>query len=273
MRIALVQVASPGSESTPERRSRVADLLHAAAGADLIVLPELWDVGYFAFDRYGDESQPSAGPTVTALAEVARALGAFVHVGSFVERTPDGRLRNTAVLLDRRGQPVLRYSKVHVFGYQSREAELIQPGDSLDVTGTEFGALGTTTCYDLRFPELWRGLVDNGAELAVVPAAWPMARLEHWRLFTAARAVEQQILMIACNAVGEQGGVELAGHSRVIDPWGQVVVEADSSEGITFCEVDPAVVAAARVAFPVLRDRLPDYSALLGGSPIGATST
>jgi predicted amidohydrolase len=257
VRIALVQLASPPSESPEQRRERVRQLVsEQARGADLIVLPELWAAGYFAFDAYPNRAEPLDGPTVATARELARELGAYVHAGSLVERTPDGRLFNTAVLLDPDGAIVHTYRKVHVFGYASREAELLTPGEQLEVVDTRFGPVGATTCYDLRFPELWRGLVDRGARLVVVPAAWPAARREHWRLFTSARAVEEQVLLIACNATGPQdGGVELAGHSRVVDPWGTVLAEAGTAEGVTFCDVDPSTVDKVRAEFPVLADR------------------
>ncbi|GAA4094741.1 carbon-nitrogen family hydrolase [Actinomadura miaoliensis] len=256
MRVALVQVASPPEEPPAERRERVGAMVAQARGADLVVLPELWAAGYFAFDRYTERSETLAGPTVTAAREWARDLDAYVHAGSIVERDDTGRLFNTAVLIAPDGQIAHTYRKVHVFGYASREAELLTPGDTLDVCATPFGPLGATTCYDLRFPELWRDLVDRGAQTVVVPAAWPEARREHWRLFTTCRAVEEQVLLIACNAVGVQhGGVVLGGHSRVVDPWGTVLAEADTAEGVTFCEIDPAVVGKVRAEFPVLADR------------------
>lgn len=262
MLVALVQVGSPADEAVADRRARVAGLIRSAAGADLIVLPELWAVGYFAFDRYAQEAEDRDGVTATELAGLARELGAYIHIGSMVERTAKGGLRNTAILLDRAGRIVHSYSKLHVFGYQSLEAEMLEPGDSLDTSPTEFGRVGSTTCYDLRFPELWRGLVDLGAEIVIVPAAWPAARSEHWRLFTSARAVEEQVIVISCNAVGRQGEVELGGLSRIVDPWGAVLVEAGTSEGVTFCEVDPAIVPAVRKTFPVLHDRLDSYAQL-----------
>lgn len=259
VRVALVQVASPADEPVPERRRRVEALVRSARGADLVVLPELWAVGYFAFDAYAQEAEPVVGPTVSGLAKVAQELSCHVHVGSFVEDAGDGAVRNTAALLGPDGSVQHTYSKLHVFGYRSREAELLQPGTSLGTSTTPFGTIGSTTCYDLRFPELWRSLVDAGAESVVVPAAWPAARVEHWRLFTTARAVEQQMFVIACNAVGEQAGTELGGHSRIIDPWGEVLVEAGTGEGITWGEIDPTRVAGVRAEFPVLQDRLPSY--------------
>lgn len=255
MRIALIQVASPASETVARRRARVGELVRSAAGSDLIVLPELWAVGYFAFDAYRSAAEPADGPTVTDAARWARELGGHVLAGSYVECDSEGRLFNATALVGPDGTVVHRYRKVHVFGYQSLEATLLTPGGQVSATVTPFGALGATTCYDLRFPEIWRGLVSTGAELVVTPAAWPEARLEHWRVLTQARAVEEQILLIACNAVGEQAGVRLGGHSRVVDPWGMVLAESGQDEGVTTVEVDPQVIARTREAFPVLGDR------------------
>lgn len=255
MRVSMVQVASPSTEPVAARRERVGQLVAEAAGADLVVLPELWAPGYFSFERYADLAEPLDGDTVAAGREWAVRLGCFLHLGSVLELTADGRFHNTAVLIGPDGAVVQTYRKIHVFGYKSREAELLSPGDKVSVTSTALGPLGTTTCYDLRFPELWRALVDAGAEAVVVPAAWPAVRRSHWQLFTACRAVEEQIVMIACNAVGTQGDTVLGGHSRVVDPWGTVLVEADDREGIHSVDVDLGVVAAARAEFPVLRDR------------------
>jgi predicted amidohydrolase len=255
MRVSLVQVASPPSEPVSARRTRVGQMLDDAAGSDVVVLPELWSPGYFAFERYEDLAEPLSGDTVAAGREWARQLGCYVHLGSVLERSVVGDLHNTAVLLDPTGEIVHTYRKMHVFGYRSRERELLTPGTELEVADTAIGRIGATTCYDLRFPELWRALVDLGAEHVIVPAAWPAARREHWRLFTSARAVEQQVLLLACNAVGDQAGTALGGFSRVVDPWGEVLAEAGATEGIITCDVDSAVVARTRAEFPVLNDR------------------
>lgn len=260
MRIAQIQVASPDAESVAARRQRVATIVAAAAGADLITLPELWAPGYFSFDHYPARAEPLDGDTVTAGCEWARALGTWIHLGSIIEADPAGAggpggLHNTAVLIDPAGTVAHTYRKVHVFGLGSLEAQLLQPGDSVSVTAGPLGETGATTCYDLRFPELWRRLVDAGAESVIVPAAWPAARLDHWRLLTSARAVEQQVIVVATNATGEHGGVAIAGHSRVIGPWGETLAEAGTDEGITWAEVDPAAPAEIRARFPVLADR------------------
>lgn len=264
MRAALVQAASPDEETADDRRHRVAALVRdaAAQGAGLVVLPELWAAGYFAFDAYEREAEPADGRTVRDMAALARELGVHLHAGSFVERLGDGSLRNTAALIDPRGEVVLTYSKIHVFGYRSKEARLLLPGDRVAVADTPFGPVSSTTCYDLRFPELWRRIADIGAHLVIVPAAWPAARLAHWRLFTSVRAVEEQVLIVACNAAGTQAGVRLAGHSRVVDPWGTVLAEAGEDEGVTLCEIDPGIVPSVREEFPVLGDRIASYDAL-----------
>lgn len=263
MRVALAQIASPDTETPAHRLERVRrSLIDFSADADLVVLPELWRVGYNHFDDYQAAAETLDGPTVQVLQAVARDRRCYVHVGSIVERTDSGKLRNTAVLIDPDGRIAHHYSKVHVFGYQSREAGLLLPGRRIRVTDTAFGPAAATTCYDLRFPGLWTELVGAGAEIVIVPAAWPKARLAHWRLLTSARAVDNQVVVIACNAVGTHNGVELGGHSRVVDPWGEVLGEADGSEGFTLVEIDPAVVGRTRAEFPVLGDRLDDYGVL-----------
>src|SRR5699024_3618501 len=115
------------------------------------------------------------------------------------------------------------------------------------------------------FPELWRALVDAGAHTVIVPAAWPASRRRHWQLFTETRAVEEQVLVLACNAVGTQAGTQLAGHSRVVDPWGEVLAEAGDSEEVLACEVDSDVATSVREEFGVLGDR----TKMFGRSPVG----
>ncbi|MFV0434508.1 MAG: carbon-nitrogen family hydrolase [Leucobacter sp.] len=271
-RIALVQVASPFDETQLERIARVEALLRQHSDVDLFVLPELWSAGYFAFDRYDELAETLDGPTVTMARGVARDLGASIHLGSIIERGENGALHNTAVLIDAEGRIAQTYRKIHVFGYRSLEAELLTPGTTLDVTATPFGELASTTCYDLRFPGLWQELSTRGAEVVVVPAAWPAARREHWELLTQARAVEHQLWVLACNACGVQGegdsAVQLGGFSRVVDPSGRIVAECGDGEEVLVVDIDPARVAEVRAEFPVIADRLSagDYGALARAS-------
>jgi predicted amidohydrolase len=256
MRVALLQVASPLDESPADRIARIGGMVRALDDVDLVVLPELWAPGYFAFEEYDERAETMDGPFVAECARWARRLEAHLHVGSFIERDADGRLHNTALLLGPDGDVLLSYRKVHVFGYRSLESRLLSAGERVDAVATGLGTVGTTTCYDLRFPELYRMLVDLGVEVLVVPAAWPLARLEHWRLLTRTRAVENQMVVLACNAAGRQGDVSLAGHSVVVDPWGRVLAEAaGTEEEILYVDVDLSSVGEVRAEFPVLRDR------------------
>lgn len=272
--VSVVQVASPPDETPERRRARVSELVRAQAyGSDLVVLPELWANGYFEFDAYPEQAEELDGPTVTLGRQLAVELRCHLHLGSVLLRHPDAGMTNTALLIGPDGQIVHRYEKIHVFGYQSREAELLRPGASVSVAATPLGKLAATTCYDLRFPELWRALVDAGAELAVVPAAWPAARCSHWRLFTSCRAVEEQVYVIACNAVGPQrDGVLLGGHSRIVDPWGEVILEAGDEEGVFTATIDRDLVSRTRAEFPVLRDRVPGITTV-PSITVGTTET
>lgn len=255
MKVALMQLASPEGESPSDRLERAGRWCTAARGADLIVLPELWRSGYFAFDSYETCAEPLDGDTAAAAADWARDLGCHIHLGSFVERDSGGRLHNTALMVTPHGRSLLVYRKIHLFGLGSREPELITPGAGLTVAATDFGTAGAAICYDLRFPELWRGLVDGGATMAIISAAWPVARVSHWQLLTTCRAVENQMFVIACNAAGTQDGVMLGGRSRVVAPTGEVIAEAGADEEVLFAELEPSLVDRVRREYPALRDR------------------
>jgi predicted amidohydrolase len=250
MRVTLIQTEIDGSLPLAERVAGVAEQVAACTG-DLVLLPELWATGYFAFDDYAATAQPLDGPLVRAMGAAAAAAGVTLHAGSMVERDAAGRLHNTSLLFDADGTLVHTYRKVHLFGYGSREQELLSPGSS--VTG--LGSLALSTCYDLRFPELFRAQVDGGALLFLVAAAWPLARLAHWQVLLRARALENQSFLLACNAAGRQGAVELAGRSAVVDPWGTMLAEAGGGAETLTVEIDPDLAVRARKEFPALADR------------------
>jgi predicted amidohydrolase len=255
MRVAAIQLRVDDSEPAASRVERAVSLVRAQAGADLVVLPELWVPGAFGYSGYDASASALPGPVVSAIASVATEIGAHVLAGTFIER--DGTsLHNTAVLLSPSGEIVHVYRKVHLFGFDHGEAEVLAAGDDVSTYAMPgLTTLGMTTCYDLRFPELYRIFVNEGAELFVIPTGWPAARLEHWLVLTKARAIEDQVFLIGCNQVGMQEGVELAGHSVVIDPWGRVVAEAGVEEEVLTVDIDLALVAKTRAEFPVLRDR------------------
>lgn len=255
MRVSLLQLDVSDTESPEDRRVRASALVRAQRGADLVVLPELWPLGGFASDAWSAGAETLEGPTVEAMATAAREAGAWLHAGSLVERDPDGPIYNTSLLFTPSGELAHTYRKIHRFGFDGGEAAAMGAGTELVTAPTEHGTLGLATCYDLRFPELFRALLDAGAELLVVPAAWPARRIDHWTLLARARAVEDQCYVLACNNAGTNGGVPQGGHSLVVDPWGRVLAEAGEAEEVLTVDLDPALVAKTRESFPVLRDR------------------
>lgn len=254
-RVACV-LPSAGDGDVPEARRRsVVGRIRALEGIDLVVLPELWPGGFFAFDDYARFAESLDGPTVTAVREVAAERGVHVAGGSFVERGEDGQLFNTAFLVGPDGSLLLTYRKIHTFGFRSREAELLSRGVDAGVAETPLGRIGLTVCYDLRFPELYRLLVDRGADLLVVPAAWPAARAEHWRTLLRARALENQANAIGCCGAGDDHGTALAGASAVVGPYGDVLAEAAPGDALLVADLDVRAPARAREEFPALTDR------------------
>ncbi|MCX5377311.1 carbon-nitrogen family hydrolase [Streptomyces sp. NBC_00091] len=256
MRASLIQIAVNDGESVASRRSRAAELVREQSDSDLVVLPELWTVGAFAYEQFETEAEPLDGPTYEAMSKAASDAGVWLHAGSVVERAGDGSLYNTALVLSPAGELAATYRKIHRFGFDQGEAVLMSPGDSLTTVTLPEQTLGIATCYDLRFPELFRGLVDAGATTMVVAAGWPARRREHWTLLNRARAVEDQAYVLACATAGTHAGVEQAGHSLVVDPWGEVLAEAGPGEAVLTVDLDPAKVAETRAQFPALKDRV-----------------
>ncbi|QNP71430.1 carbon-nitrogen family hydrolase [Streptomyces roseirectus] len=255
MRASLIQVAVDEGESVQDRRARVAALVRERRDSDLVVLPELWTTGAFAYDLFDTESEPLRGTTYDVMADAARDAGVWLHAGSIPERGSDGSLYNTSLLFSPSGGLAASYRKIHRFGFDKGEAVLMGAGQALVTAALPETVLGLATCYDLRFPELFRGLVDAGAETLVLSAGWPERRRSHWTLLAQARAVENQSFVLACGTAGTHAGVPQAGHSIVVDPWGEVLGEAGADEEVLTVDLDPAKVAQTREVFPALKDR------------------
>ncbi|MFB4423315.1 carbon-nitrogen family hydrolase [Streptomyces sp. QL37] len=255
MHASLIQIAVNPDESVNSRRERAASLVVAQRGADLVLLPELWPVGAFAYTAFADEAEPLQGPTHDVMAKAAAEAGVWLHAGSFVERAEDGTLYNTSLVFSPEGALAAAYRKIHRFGFDKGEAVLMGAGEELVTVALPETVVGLATCYDLRFPEQFRGLVDAGAETLVVAAGWPERRRSHWTLLAQARAVENQAYVLAVGSAGTHAGVEQAGHSIVVDPWGEVLAEAGAGEEVLTVEFDPAKATTTREQFPALKDR------------------
>jgi len=265
MRLALAQLAIEGA-AVEENVAAAVDAIERAAadGADLVALPEIFNVGYFAFDAYGRLAEPLDGETLSRIREVAREQGVAVLAGSVVEdlaattavETPAAEgLANTTVLFDATGERKLVYRKHHLFGYGSAEADLLVPGERLPVAEIDDLTVAATTCYDLRFPELYRTLAEKGADLFLVPSAWPYPRVEHWRTLPEARAIENQCYVAPVNGSGAFGDATLLGRSTVYDPWGTTLASAGDDPALVTAEVSADRVADTREEFPAWHDR------------------
>ncbi len=265
--VAAVQVRVDDKETADERVDRVLTMLRETCRpADLVLLPELWPVGAFSLDRVLSWAQPIDGPFAESMATLARDWGAVLHAGSFPERHAGG-VSNTSIVFGPDGDLLTSYRKIHLFGFDAGEAAAVSAGSDVAVLQTPLGITGLTTCYDLRFPELYRHLTDAGAHAFLIPAGWPAERIGHWRVLAQARAIENQAVVVAANAVGVSGGVTMGGRSMVIAADGTVLVEADGThEQILSADIDPDHLAAWRAEFPALRDRRSWLSAPRSGT-------
>ncbi len=271
MKVALIQLAYGDEEPVTDRVDRVAALVRDQGGHDLVVLPELWSAGGFDYEHWAGRAETTEGTTARAMAAAARAAGVTLHAGSIVETTSDGstgpegrRLWNTSLVFAPDGALQATYRKVHRFGFGAGEPRLMEAGEHLVLTDLPDSAgetvrAGLSTCYDLRFPELYRAQLDRGANLFVIPAAWPSARVRHWTLLAHARAIENQCVVIACNTAGTHAGHEMGGHSQVVMPTGEALAVAGTGEEVLSVDIDIRAVADWREKFPVLADRrVPD---------------
>ncbi len=266
MRLALAQLAiEDGAVST--NRDAAIDAIETAAaeGADLVLLPEIFTVGYFAFEDYASASESLTGPSLSRISRAARTNDIAVLAGSIVEDLAasaaagfavpaESGLANTAVFFDAKGERRGTYRKHHLFGYESAEADLLHPGESLSVFDFREFTIGITTCYDLRFPELYRTLLDRGVTLTLVPSAWPYPRVEHWRTLPRARAIENLMYVATVNGT-QPGSDQLLGRSAVYDPWGTVLASAGTDPTVLTTEVKAEWVDDIRTEFPALSDR------------------
>lgn len=255
IKVASIQLQISDGESKEDRIARVERIVDDLGEVDLIVLPEIWNVGYFSFDAYEAESETLEGETLRRMAAKAREKNAYVMAGSIVEKTGDG-LYNTSALFDRQGRLIATYRKIHLFGYGSAETKVLCPGREVVVAKTDLGNIGLSTCYDLRFPELYRQMVDKGAEIFLVASAWPYPRLEHWKTLNVVRAFENESYLISSNCVGTTRGKQFLGHSAIVDPWGTVIAGGGDFECVLKAEIDREMVERVRAEFPPLRDRV-----------------
>ncbi|MCP4420191.1 MAG: carbon-nitrogen family hydrolase [Chloroflexi bacterium] len=224
-------------------------------GSDLVVFPELWSTGYDLENAASYATHTDAG-IFAQVAALAKKHGIAI-LGSCLSLLGEGKFGNTAVYFDENGRFLGTYSKLHLFRLMQEE-QYLTAGPEPTLLETAWGKAGLTICYDLRFPELFRRYALAGAQVVFVPAEWPHPRLAHWRTLLRARAIENQMYVVACNRVGSSNGTDFFGHSCMVDPWGEMVVEAGEDEMLVTAVVDIDKVAEVRAKIPVFEDRRPD---------------
>jgi predicted amidohydrolase len=265
IRVACVQLTSGTDKASNLERAERLVARAAATGADVVVLPEKWN-GIGDAETLRGLAEPLTGDSVTAMAGWARQHGVTLVGGSITERR-EGRekLSNTSVLLDPDGEVVAVYRKIHLYdvevgGHVYRESEAEEPGTEPVVARSEDWPIGLTVCYDVRFPELYRILALEGAELVTVPSHFTLyTGKDHWHALLRARAIENQLYVAAAAQVGVTGtGRPSYGRSLIVDPWGIVLAEAPDEETVIAAELDRARLAEIRAKLPSLRNRQPD---------------
>lgn len=268
MRIAVYQ-AQTGIDPAANLQDLVKAVDEAVdGGAAMLFTPEMCGL----LDRERERSQrhlrsEADDPVLASLREAAARRGLWLHVGSLAlagERE-DGRLVNRGFLIDGNGAVRARYDKMHLFdvdlatGESWRESAVYAPGERAVVVDTPVGRLGLSVCYDLRFPDLYRALTGAGASILAVPAAFTVPTGEaHWHILLRARAIEAGVFVVAAAQTGRhEDGRETYGHSLVVDPWGEVLLDMGSEPGVGFAEIDLDKVEEVRGRLPAIRHRRP----------------
>jgi len=221
---------------------------------DVIIFPEMWNTGY-ALDRADELADVEGRRTRELFSSFAKANNVMIVGGSVLFKNTDtNENTNTMLVFNRQGEEILRYDKLHLFRLMD-EHKYLKAGNSFGVFDYEGTGVGTMICYDLRFPFLFRKLVELGAKVLINTAQWPTPRLDHWRTLVISRAIENQSYMVAVNRCGTSGETAFPGHSLVVDPWGEVLLEADGTEQIYTIEIDLDKVAEIRQRIPVFSDQ------------------
>ena len=277
MQVAAVQLNSTDDK---DRNLEVAERLvrdAAATGAELIGLPEKWPV-LGDTEALRDGAEPLDGPTLSAVGNWARELGVHVLAGSISELDPAReKLLNTSTLIDPDGEIAAVYRKIHMFdvdvgGVAYRESAHEDPGDQV-VLGDAGGVMvGLSVCYDLRFPELYRALALRGARLITVPAAFTLQTgRDHWEVLLRARAIENQLFVLAPGQIGKAPPhYNSYGRSAIVDPWGVVLASAPDEECVVSADLDLAALERIRARLPALAHRRPE---VYGAEPVAQVRT
>jgi omega-amidase len=226
----------------------------ARRGSNLVVFPEMWTTGmdWPNLDRLAAKQED----IVKRVAALARQHKIWIN-GSMLTRDEQRQPTNTSILFDPQGEQAGVYRKIHLFGVMD-EDKYLAAGQQLTTVETSWGQSGLAICYDLRFAEMFRTYALQGVNMVYIPAEWPHPRLAHWQILLRARAIENQMYMVAVNRVGSDGTYQFFGHSAIIDPWGNTIIEGGETEVLLTATIDTDEVTTVRQKIPVFQDRRPE---------------
>lgn len=232
---------------------------------DFVILPEMFCCPYQT-ENFPIYAEKEGGPVWQQLSGYAKQYGIYLIGGSMPEKDAEGNVYNTSYIFDREGKQIGKHRKVHLFdidvkgGQTFKESDTLTAGDSDTVFDTEFGKIGVMLCFDIRFPELSRMMVNDGVKVIFVPAAFNMTTgPAHWELSFRTRALDNQIYMVGCAPARDvSAGYISWGHSIVTDPWGRVTGMLDENEGILLAELDMDYEEQVREELPLLKSRRKD---------------
>lgn len=251
MKIALLQMEVLEKNKGTNVSHGLQLMRQAAGGHDLLVLPEIWTTGY-SLGRLDQEAETIESTILAEICKIAAENSCSIIAGS-VPMCRDGKVYNTSIAINKVGEIVNMYDKVHLFGLFNEE-DFFAAGNNFSAFDLDGLCCGSTICYDLRFPELYRHLALQGAKLIFCPAEWPEARGDIWRLLAQARAAENHIFLVAVNCAGTFKGAPFYGHSMVVAPSGKILAEADMQEAVVSCEIDLADTDKVRKRLNALAD-------------------
>ncbi len=267
MKIALCQrmtYTENKEKNIKETKEMLARTMDGCNDVDLVMFPEC---------NYGDVTdsrmaasyaEPMDGAYITLMKELAAQYKVNLIPGSFVEKGENGKVYNTFPFLDRQGQVLDKYRKIHLADSSgAKESDLVEAGKELKLVDTEFGKVGLMVCYDMRFPEMARSLALAGADLICAAACWPAGRVlpprvSHWDTLTKATALYNLTYFAACNVYGEVKESFPFGYSRVVNPWGDVIADCSSGTGIIYAEIDFEYQKWVREEVATFHNRRPD---------------
>ncbi len=277
MTVSAIQITAVDGEKA-DTVDKMMGLIDEAGGrgTDFCVLPELWTgLGFSDENVYREIAEPIPGPVTRQLSEKARRFGMYI-AGSIYEDAGNGDYHNSLPLISPDGEVLGVYRKTHLFDAPNRtdipsgimESKKVKPGSSLDVYTTNLARVGLSVCSDLRFPEIYRDMALQGAEIMVCASAFLSPRHDHWEFFLRSRATENQCYVVASGQYGTEpkSGISFVGRSMIVDPWGTIIATASDEEGVVTAHIDLDFIREVRGRYPLMDQRRPElYSTLLSG--------